>query len=131
MIPETEFSATTLDQLRTATVSSAADIVETHTLHGKNDIPGRDGYGQAVSQVEGESLRLFVSARSSSNNPLTLLTEPLLELCEIANPIYIRLFHILLSERNDAQVDLAFAKRGLHPKVSRLQQLNGKYSRGC
>lgn len=88
-----------------------------HWLNGEDGLQGYDTRNQAVSQIEGGQLRLFVSAKSSSAVPLIHLSEHLLDFCGIEDPQHVWLLHIVLTEPNDVEVEMAFAKRGLRVEV--------------
>lgn len=123
LTPSSNFRKDTISShITTATVSSAADIVDTHELKGEPTIQGCHTTSQAVWQFEGGQLRLFVSAKSSSAVPLIHLAEHLLDFCEIQDPLHIWLLHILLTEPNDTEVEMAFAKQNIHVEVPEKSQ---------
>ena len=100
-------------------MSSATDIVDTHQLIRQTTVQGRDSKSQAVWKIEDGQLRLYVSEKSSSTVPLIHLAEHLLAFCGIMNPLHVWLLHILLTEPSDYEIEIAFAKGGVHVQVPR------------
>lgn len=82
-------------------------------------LQGRSTRSKAVWKIESGQLRLFVSAKSSSEVPLMHLSEHLLDFCGIVDPQHMSLLHILLTESDEEEVQFAFARRGLHVEVSK------------
>lgn len=123
LIPSGALFVATKALFETATVSSAADIVESHSLlvPGKAPITGRNSSGQAVIQFgeQDDSLKCFISARISTDQPLVYLMEGLMETFEISESGHLYLLQTLLTEPDDFRVEIAFAKRGLLVEISR------------
>jgi len=115
--PSNTKKRTVLSHITEATVSSAAEIIDSHQLIGRVILRGRDTRSQAVWQIEGSHLRLFVSAKSSSTVPLIHLAEHLLDFCGIQNPLHVLLLHMLLTEPSDEEIESAFVKAGVHVRV--------------
>lgn len=90
-------------------------------MQGNALITGRNSSGQAVIQFgeQGNSLKCFLSARVSTDQPLVYLMEGLIETFDISNSEHIFLLHTLLTEPDDLRVQTAFAKRGLSVDISR------------
>ena len=120
---------TVSNYIRNDTITSAADIVDTHSLNGECVLRGHDTRSQAAWNIEGMQLRLFVSARSSSAVPLIYLSERLRELCGIENPQHAWLLHIILTEPDDDEIEIAFAKQGMHIELP--QKTRGRHFGIC
>ncbi|KAI7779775.1 hypothetical protein LA080_000372 [Diaporthe eres] len=67
-----------------------------------------------------------VKSHKNGNFPLIHLAEHLLEFCGIQDPLHVWLLHILLTEPNDTEVEMAFAKQGLHVEVPKKSQVMDK-----